>query len=221
MVRIIQKKPSLKERIIDWIKYLDYEKILWRIICILFLIFVFNTKIVHLSWDQADKILSYKRDHYTNELTEYELDDFIRLYPKFQKDGISKRIDVDYLMIYPDSADWMTKRWFIYQAWDIDRFFYIKKRTQEAMEIIKARKEAAGFAKQFSDQINKENEIEEQKKKNNKYKPVSDNTEDKKYDITRQMLEVHQKRAEDMGDFSPEELELVEKKWQILTELFN
>lgn len=178
----------------DLIKDLDLSKILWRIICVLIILFAFNIKIVNLSWEQAEKILDYKRDHYTKELNEYELDDFIRIYPKYKQDKIFQRVDTDYIMEYPDSTDWITKRWFIYQAWDIGRFFYIQKRVQQALNLIKIRKEAAGFAEQL------------------------ENRED---EIAKQMFELQKSKAENTEDFSEDELNLVERKSEALNKIFG
>ena len=202
----------------EWMRDHDLDKILWRIVCVLILMFAFNLKIVHLSWEQSRQILEYKRKHYTKELTEYELDEFIKLYPKFKHDIIFQDKDIDQIAEYPDSADWATKRWFIYQAWDSKRFFYVQKRAQDAMGIIKVRKESLGLVGQLSKRVDKIKEEENIKAKHSNRK---ENQEPEKQDISQQMLEIHQKRIEDTKDFSLEELALIEKKSDELRKLFN
>ncbi len=202
----------------EWMRDHDLEKILWRVICVLIVMFAFNLKIVDLSWDQSEKILEYKRKNYTKELTEYELNEFIKLYPKFKHDIIFQNVDIDKLAEYPDSAGWMAKRWFIYQAWDIDRFFYIQRRAQEAMGIIKTRKESLGLVSQLEKRVNKH--AEEERKKPKPY-GWDETKQEKKYDISEHMLGIQQQRAGNIGDFTIEELNLVEKKIDQLRELFN
>ena len=201
----------------EWMRDHDLDKILWRIICVLILMFAFNLKIVHLSWEQPRKVLEYKREHYTKNLNEYELDEFIKLYPKFKEYTVKENVDIDKIAESPASADWLTKRWFIYQAWDAQRFFYIKNRAQEAMNIIKMRKESAGYVKQLSKQIQEKN-AKEMAKNRSKYK--NKNTEDEN-DLSQKMLNIHKSRVDDIGDFTFDELELVEKKSVELKNLFN
>lgn len=198
----------------EWMRDHDLDKIFWRIVCVLILMFAFNIKIVDLSSDQAKNILDYKREHYTKELNEYELSEFIKLYPKFKSEEIFKNKDIDAIAENPEDADWITKRWFNYQAWDIQRFFYVKNRSIEALEIIKKQKEASGFISQLENRVN-QNIKDAEDKKNKK-----ENSE-KKYDIAKQVLDIHKKQAEDNGDFTAEELRLVEKKAEELKKILN
>lgn len=178
----------------EWIKELDLEKILLRIICVLVLLFAFNIKVVSLSWEQAEKILKYKRTQYGEQLNDYELDEFIRIYPKFKQDKIFKRVDTDLLMEYPDKADWVTKRWFIYQAWDIGRFFYVQKRIQRALDLIDVRKEAANIMAQV------------------------DNRED---ELSQKILQEQKQRYENTDGLTDDELKWVEQKAETLKKLFK
>ena len=193
----------------EWIRDHDLSKILWRIICVIILFFAFNIKIVNLSTEQSAKILSAKRKNYTKELTDYELSEFIKLYPKFKEDIIFQDKDVDYIAEYPDSADWVTKRWFIYQAWDAKRFFYVQKRIQEALGIIQERKKSAGFIDQLKKRVAEKSTDAENK------------TPDSDLIISTQMLELHQKKADDTGDFTLDELALVEKRAEEIKGLFE
>ena len=198
----------------EWMRDHDLDKIFWRIVCVLILMFAFNIKVVNLSSDQAKNVLDYKREHYTKELNEYELNDFIKLYPKFKSEEIFKNKDIDAIAENPEDADWITKRWFNYQTWDIQRFFYVKNRCVEALEIIKKQKTASGFISQLENRV-KQNLKTAENEKNKK-----ENLEEK-YDIAKQVLDIHKKQAEDNGDFTAEELQLVAKKAEELEKILN
>ena len=198
----------------EWMREHDLDKIFWRIVCVLILMFAFNIKVVNLSSDQAKNVLDYKREHYTKELNEYELNDFIKLYPKFKSEEIFKNKDIDAIAENPEDADWITKRWFNYQTWDIQRFFYVKNRCVEALEIIKKQKTASGFISQLENRV-KQNLKTAENEKNKK-----ENLEEK-YDIAKQVLDIHKKQAEDNGDFTAKELQLVAKKAEELEKILN
>lgn len=165
-----------------------------RIVCVLVLMVAFNIKVVSLSWEQAEKVLKYKRTQYTQELNDYELDEFIRIYPKYKQDEIFQRVDTDVLMQNPEAADWVTKRWFIYQAWDIGRFFYVMKRIQKALDIIEIRRAAAGVIAQV---------------------------EDREDELSQKLLEEQKKRYESTDGLTDKELKLVEDKATVLRKLFG
>ena len=201
----------------EWMRDHDLAKILWRIVCVLIIMFAFNIKIVDLSWNQSDKILEYKRKNYTKELGEYELNEFIKLYPKFKQEVINENVGADKMAENPDAAGWMIKRWFSYHAWDIGRFFYVQKRAKEAMETIKKRKESRGVVTQLEKRIKKN--IEEEMKSKKTYGQDKSQQEEK-YDISKHMLDIHKQRVENIGDFTVEELNLIENKSEELRKLF-
>lgn len=178
----------------EFISNLNISKLFWITVGILVMVGAFNLKIFYSSHDQSEIILQKKRANYTKELTEKELNDFINVYTKFKEDGMFKHADMDYILENPDAADWTTGHWFSYQAWDIGRFAYIKKRVLEALSLIKRHRQAAGLASQL---------------------------EDREDESSQQMLEYLKNKAEDNADFNEKELKLVQEKSEILKKLLN
>ena len=178
----------------DLLKEFDLEKIFWRIVCVLILMVAFNIKVVSLSWEQAEKVLKYKRTQYTQELNDYELDEFIRIYPKFKQDEIFQRVDLDLITKNPETADWVTKRWFIYQAWDIGRFFYVMKRIRKALDMIEIRKEA---------------------------KSVIEQVETLEDELAQKILQEQQERYDNTDGLTEKELDMIEQKSETFRKLFK
>ena len=143
---------------------------------------------------QTEKILNQKRANYTKELNKAELEEFIALYPKFKEDMLSIGTDIDYIREYPENANWVTNRWFMYKFWDIGRFFYVQKRAHEALLFAQERQQALKIAEQFKDN--------------------EDETAQKLY-------EMQKEKADDLGDFSSAELQLVTEKAEALKKIFK
>lgn len=170
------------------------SKIFWGVIALLVIIFICKINVSTLSSEQTQEVLAQKRQNYTKELNKEELENFINLYPKFKKDMISLEADIDYISEYPEKANWAVKRWFMYKFWDIGRFFYVQKRAQEALNFARERQKAADIAAQFVDS--------------------EDETSQKLY-------EMQKTKADDLGDFSLDELQLVSKKAEELKRIFK
>lgn len=170
------------------------SKIFWAIIALLVIIFFCQIKVSPLSSEQTEQALAPKRANYTKELNKKELDDFIALYPKFKVDMLSMNVDIDYIREYPEKASWAAKRWFMYKVWDIGRFFYVQKRAAEALAFAQERQKAAAIAAQF------------------------ENRED---ETSQKLYEMQKVKADDVGDFSPTELQLVTEKADALKKIFE
>lgn len=173
------------------------ESLKRKMFFILGLVMIFAVCRCQISYDpfeRYDSIMKNKRANYSTSLKTAEVNDFLRLWPKYKELGFDKELYVPYLTVLPDSAlNWKQRMWFHYNYWDANRFFYVQQRLNYLLQVLKMRRDA---------------------------KATIDLCADMEDEVAEQMIELQRRRL-DSADITSSELLLVSAKEKELTELFK
>ena len=172
-----------------------WKRLAWLIIGIILILYVAKCQVTETVWKQANREISAKQQDYTTEITETELNDFIKLFPQYKELGFDDGLTVSYQVARPSKwLDWKSKIWFVYHQWDADRFFYVQQRIAALLFTLSIRRNAKALIKQLAAW------------------PESS--------AVQQMLELQKQRSE-AGEGGVTELQLIEQKEEILKKLFK
>ena len=173
------------------------ESLKRKMFFVLGMVLIFTVCRCQISYDpfeRYDTIMKNKRANYSTSLKTAEVNDFLRLWPKYKELGFDKELYVPYLTVLPDSAlNWKQRMWFHYNYWDANRFFYVQQRLNYLLQVLKMRRDAEATINLCSDM---EDEVAEQ------------------------MIELQRRRL-DSADISSSELLLVSAKEKELSKLFK
>ena len=98
---------------------------------------VLNCHVAETSWVRCEKEVARKRPLYREEVTETEVEELARLWPKFLQEPFAKDEMVSYHTESVHNAlTWRMKMWFRYCHWDANRFFYVQQRIVEILKEI-------------------------------------------------------------------------------------
>ncbi len=166
-------------------------KLTWGVVLI---IWALNCQVSKSVWESSNAEIATKQHTYTSEITKSELNEFMKLWPQFKDLGLAEDLVVSYKVEKPSKfVDWKSKVWFVYNRWDVDRFFYVQERANALLQTLKVRRDA---------------------------RLIMDMLEDRNEQIARQMYAVQEKRSL-AGEDSKGELMLVAENEDALKKLFN
>ena len=173
------------------------EELRRKMFLVLGLVLIFavcRCQVSYNPFERYNNIMAHKRAAYSTNLKAAEVNDFLRLWPKYKELGFDKELAVPYLTVLPDAAlNWKQRLWFHYNYWDANRFFYVQQRLTYLLQVLETRRDAKTTIELCSDM------------------------ED---EIAMDMIEL-QKRRLDAGDIASSELLLVSSKEKELRELLK
>ncbi|MBR1399884.1 MAG: hypothetical protein IJ564_06925 [Alphaproteobacteria bacterium] len=174
---------------------IDLNKTAKIVVCILIILTAFRCNIKETSIDRAKAAIQQKNISLTEQISAKELNDFIDFWPSYYDYSKANDIYVPFIDSKPsDYIDWKMKLWFTYHKWDANRFFYIYQRLYSILRLIKIKRNARELVKLL---------------------------EHRNDDISRDMLALQQRIAEETGGFSQSEFLLVAAREKLLNELFK
>ena len=109
---------------------------LW-VLALLLIMVVLRHHVVEYAWRRSEIAVAQKRLDYQVEISEAELIDFIRLWPKYKKlnlgetDDVSVKIENDYSW-----KNFLSSIWFLYHKWDPERFYYVRERVLYVLQTL-------------------------------------------------------------------------------------
>ena len=116
---------------------------------------VLNCHVAETSWVRYEKEVARKRPLYREEVTETEVEELARLWPKFLQEPFAQDMMVSYhTESVRDALTWRIKMWFRYCHWDANRFFYVQQRIVEILKELELRNNARAVIKLLSARIN-------------------------------------------------------------------
>ncbi len=173
------------------------EELHRKMFLVLGLVLIFSVcrcQVSYNPFERYDNIMTRKRAAYSTNLKAAEVNDFLRIWPKYKELGFDKDLYVPYLAVLPDSAlNWKQRLWFHYNYWDANRFFYVQQRLTYLLQVLQMRRDAKVTI------------------------DLCTNMED---EIAEQMIELQKKRL-DSSDIASSEILLVTSKEKELRELFK
>lgn len=171
------------------------HRILWLVIGICLILYITKCQVTETAWERSNLEILTKQQSYKAEITEEELDDFIRLWPQYEELGFDDGFVVSYQVERPSQLlDWKSKVWFVYHKWDADRFFYVQQRISALLYTLNIRRNAKALIRQLKER------------------------EDTS--IVRQMMKVQKQRSK-AGEGNKTELQLVAAREEVLKKLFE
>ena len=172
-----------------------WKRLAWFVVGIFLILYVVRCQVTETVWNQANLEIAAKQQNYTAEITENELNSFIKLYPQYKELGFDNGFTISYQTTNPSKwLDWKSKIWFVYHQWDADRFFYVQQRISALLFTLNIRRNAKALIKQL------------------KTRPESS--------AVRQMLELQRQRSK-AGEGNKTELQLVAAREEVLKKLFE
>ncbi|MBO5997794.1 MAG: hypothetical protein J6P93_04645 [Alphaproteobacteria bacterium] len=133
------------------VKY-DLRQIILCGLGVLAILFVVLSKTSETSWERSKAVLAEKRNHYTVEVTEKELQEFIKFWPEFKQIGLFSKKDVSYSALRPsENVNWIMRFWFVYHQMDAERFFYVRQRLIYLLQALDIKRNAEEIIEQMED----------------------------------------------------------------------
>lgn len=155
---------------------------------------VLRCHITETSWQRYEREVAMKRPLYRAEITEFEVQELIKLWPQFMEQPFAKDMMVSYHAgSLLDALDRTTKYWFIRRRWDANRFFYVQQRVVSILKYLEIKYNADAIIKQLSRRRNDLAAIE--------------------------MIKIQKQRLKE-STYDKQELEIVERYQVLLKKLF-
>lgn len=156
---------------------------------------VLKIDVAETSWHRYYKTVTAKRPYYQETVTEVEVREIIKLWPRFMAQPFAKDMAVSaHVDSILNNMDWRAKYWFMRACWDANRFFYVQQRIVSLLKYLQVRRSALAIIKQMSYRRND---------------PTA-----------REMIKAQQKRLT-KESFSQAEIEIAEKYEETLKKIFQ
>ncbi len=178
----------------EYLKTINLRRIMFVVLGILSIILILKCQITETTWQRSNKEIELKKQGYKTELSQEEINAFIRVWPEFKKLGFADDLIVSYKIDSPSKfIDWKTQIWFVYHKWDADRFFYVQQRLVSLLHSLGVKRNAHAL-------------IAHLEKRND--------------DLSKDMI-LLQKRRIEAEEGTSKELEMVAEKETVLRKMFE
>lgn len=171
----------------------DLRFLMFWVLAVLLIMVIMRMHIIGYAWDRAAQDIEQKRNEYKVEVSSEELEDFIRLYPKFKdlnldSDDLSVKVEENFSLNHLLASVWL-----FYRRWDFGRFYYVKDRILSVMQALEVQRYSQAVINVLSDQ---------------------------KDEVSREMIKLQEKHLE-AEKVDPKEAALIQSKESELKELLK
>ena len=112
---------------------------------------VLKYNLVETVWHKSKREIAQKRRDYKQDITQEEVEDFIRLWPEFYQIGMDKDFSISSQIEHPeDMIKWQSRIWFVYRHTDPARFFYVQQRVDYLLNAVEIRRNALAVIEKLS-----------------------------------------------------------------------